>query len=85
MKDSFSDLKDDFSSMTNPFIFTSVASELFDWSNKPAWIFPALNQQAAIYPSLEYFVGQIQVQKPTLAVTKSQAQWHLEQRIVSSS
>ena len=42
VKDSPSFLKKDFSSRTDPFIFTSIVPELLDWSNEKSWAFPAL-------------------------------------------
>ena len=35
-------LKDDFSSRTDPFIFTSIEPLLLDWSNKTSQVLPAL-------------------------------------------
>ena len=35
-------LKDEFSVRADPFILTSIAPMLLDWSNKTSWVFPAL-------------------------------------------
>ena len=35
-------LKDEFSSRTDPFIFTSIAPMLLDWPNETRWVFSAL-------------------------------------------
>ena len=35
-------LKDDFSSRTDPSIFTSIAPVLLDWLKEPSWVFPEL-------------------------------------------
>ena len=43
-------LKYDFSSKTNPFIFTSIASVLLDRSNETCWVFPALKLTSYFLP-----------------------------------
>ena len=35
-------LKVDFLSMTDPFIFTSIVPQLYEWSNETSSVFPAL-------------------------------------------
>ena len=42
-------LKDDFSSRTDPFIFTSIALMLLEWSNETSWI-NNWNQQTTSSP-----------------------------------
>ena len=41
----------DISTRIDPSIFTSIAPEVLDQSNKTSWVFPALNQQATSCPS----------------------------------
>ena len=43
-------LKDDFSSRTNPSIFTSIAPVLLDRSNETSWVFPALKSTSHFLP-----------------------------------
>ena len=56
-----------FFSITDWSIFTSIASALLDWSNKPSWVFPALKSTSHFSsPSPQCLVDYIQVQKPLL-------------------
>ena len=43
-------LKDDFSSTTEPSIFTSIAPELLDRSNKTKWVFISLKSTSHFLP-----------------------------------
>ena len=43
-------LKDDFSSTTEPSIFTSIAPELLDQSNKTKWVFISLKSTSHFLP-----------------------------------
>ena len=50
-KDNPSILEDDFSSRTDPSIYTSMAPVLLDWSSKNSWVFLAVK-------STDHFVSQ---------------------------
>ena len=43
-------LKDDFSSRTDPSIFTSIAPVFLDRSNETCWVFPALKSTSHFLP-----------------------------------
>ena len=43
-------LEDDFSSKIDPFLFTSIAPELLDWSNERSWVFAALKLTSYFLP-----------------------------------
>ena len=64
-------LKDDFSSTTEPSIFTSIEPLLLDRPNETSWVFPALKSTSHFLPS-QCLIDQIQVQKPTLVVATDQ-------------
>ena len=64
-------LKGDFSSRTDPFIFTSIEPLLLDQSNETS-----RNQQANSYPSPQCLVDQIQVQKPIQVVATDEISDH---------
>ena len=61
-------LKDDFSSKTDPLIFTSIAPELLDWSIEQVDFFQHLNHQVTFCSSLQCLLGQIQIQNSNLVV-----------------
>ena len=48
-------LKDDFFLITDSSIFTSIASALLDWSNKPSWVFQALKSTSHFFPQSTVF------------------------------
>ena len=85
-KGSLSILKDYFSSRINPYIFTSIAPEVLDWSDKTSGVFPELK-------STSYFLPQSTVSRRSDSSTeaksgcyhKSDACSHLEQRVASSA
>ena len=61
-------LKDDFSSKTDPLIFTSIAPELLDRSIEHVDFFQHLNHQVTFCSSLRCLLGQIQIQNSNLVV-----------------
>ena len=77
-------LKDEFSSRTDPLIFTSIASVLLDWSNETSCFFPALK-------STSHFLPQSTVSHRSDSSSgaisnychRSDAWSHSEQRVVS--
>ena len=68
-------LKDDFSSRTDPSLFTSIEPLLLDWSNETEFS-QHWNQQATSYLSPLCLVDQIQVQKHTAVVATNQTPDH---------
>ena len=72
-------LKDDFSSRTDPSIFTLIKPLLLDWSNKTNEVFPALKSTTS-YPSQQCHLDQIQVQKPIRVVATDQMPDHTYNR-----
>ena len=79
-------IKHDFSSRTDPSIFTSTASVLFNQSNKTSWVFLALK-------SISHFLSQFTMscwsgsssETYSSCFHRSDAWSHLESRVVSSA
>ena len=85
-KENSSILKDDFSSKTDWSIFTSIAPELLDQSNKTSWVYPALKSTSHF---LSQPIGSCRPDLNSEATSscrhRSDAWSHLEYRVVPST
>ena len=79
-------LKDDFSSRTNPSIFTSIEPLLLDQSNETSWVFPALKSTSHFLPQSTVSCRSDSSSEANSSFCHRSDAWsHLEYRVVLSA